>query len=641
MSTDCIKNDRLKNLYQLIIKENEGNATDKSDTRKCLEEFFDETLPEVPSTPTEKTSLYTKHSKTINAMKNMFTLKSSKSLDNTTMSRKDKRKQIRSISSGNMSSLFASNHKKTLSLEEIRCVLSNILIKSDESGYGSDSTRTSSDSPCGSIKSQTNPQTSTPNNQTTPTSIAEESPEDNTLVNVSAPDENTLIESNEIEVTVNEKRDCSTFTPTCDDDTDSADDDIFLETRKKPRKMKAQIRRTPSAHTKAKNIRNDQSFLRKRNLTSVMKKAENVKKCDPITMEEFFSNSNYSPISTGLKLRTDGARTNPLSLRSDVTTTPVLSRQSIFDKEYKCIHLKLNDEEDTGIIIHKKDESVANSPYVIVNIIPGMPADRYECRRARFERRLIRIFSRNGKFQMGDEIVKVNDVRLRGLSYLNAITALRPGSVNNLEIIIGRITSVDKTPRTKPHVDEYSLKYKPSHESNRTPLTLPSQYARTSQVNNIYIKNPSSHATPDRYSSCTSVSSNSVTPVHYKSPTDYPSTSSISLMNDLILSDLNKKSNYDEDMLVRMRKATGNEPKIIKETYKNTVKLSDLDNIKNDSTIASSSFPPVYNPDYSTPVENKDRILTGMRKFSIQHDHHLLMPRRQSAVVANSVPVDE
>lgn len=352
-----MSNDRIKNLYQLcnIIKENETTGT--KEERKCLEELLknlNETdlINDVPVI--EKTNLYTKHNKTINAMKNIFTLKSSKSLDNTTMSRKDKRKQIRSVSSGNMSSLFSGNNKKTLSLEEIRCVFSNILIKSDESGYGSDSTRTSSDSPCGSIKSQMN-QPSQPN----PT--IEEVPSSETETITDTP------QDNEVEVVVNEKRDCSALTTTCDDDTDSADEEMFLETRKKQRKTKTQIRRTPSAHIKAKNIRNDQSFLRKRNLTSVIKKTENVKKCDPITMEEFFSNSNYSPITTtGLKLKTD----------TKSITTPVLSRSTLFDKEYKCIHLKLNDEEDTGLIISKKDESVSNSPYVIVNVIPGMPADR-------------------------------------------------------------------------------------------------------------------------------------------------------------------------------------------------------------------------------------------------------------------------
>lgn len=368
-ATEC-KNDRIKHdrFYQLcnLIKDHElsgklktiamNKQLNDSDSKKCIEEIlnnFEELeSEETPEKPTEKPTLYTKHSKTINAMRNIFTLKSAKSFENT-LSRKDKSRQIRSISSGNMSNLFT-NSKKTLSLEEIRCVLSNILIKSDESGYGSDSTRTSSESPCGSIKSQA----TEPGVQCTTTNTEL----DRTLTNT------PVLPDTEMEVIVHEKRDCSTFIPTFDDDTDSADEEIFLETRKKQRKTKTQIRRTPSSHIKMKNLRNDPSFLRKRNINSFMKKND-MKRAEPVNVEEFFT--NFSPTST---LKT---RPVPQLDTCEGTTTPILSKQPIFDKEYKCMHLTLEDNEDTGLIISKRDENHANSPYVIVNVIPGMPADRY------------------------------------------------------------------------------------------------------------------------------------------------------------------------------------------------------------------------------------------------------------------------
>lgn len=102
MSSDCLKNERLKNLYQIcnIIKENEiqeKNGENLRTNSRKIEEFLsnfeeEEEAPENQAT-TEKNSLYTKHSKTINAVRNMFTLKSTKSLDQTV--RKDKRKQVR------------------------------------------------------------------------------------------------------------------------------------------------------------------------------------------------------------------------------------------------------------------------------------------------------------------------------------------------------------------------------------------------------------------------------------------------------------------------------------------------------------------------------------------------------------------
>lgn len=278
--------------------------------------------------------------------------------------------------------------------------------------------------------------------------------------------------------------------------------------------------------------------------------------------------------------------------------------------------------------------------------------------------------------------MKVNDVRLRGLPYLNAMTALRPENVNNLEIIIGRITSIDRTLRAKSHLDEYSLKYKSTHD-RVTPLTLPNQYNvsnnTTTKIN--YNTPTTSNYTPTNYngnyissyvptSNYTSTMGNytpttsnyttasnytptniytknnsissdryNVTVNHYKSNSlsstdfDYNKTgSSVSLMNDLLLNEKPKKC-YDPDVRTESN-----------ESYKNSVKLSDLDNIKNDSTITHSSFPSVYNPNEVswTPNENKERsCLTGMRKFSIQHDHHLVMPRRQSTVVPTNVPVEE
>lgn len=345
------KNEQLHNLYQFcsVVKEKDScilNRHSQGTPQKLRNIALNRQLCETnssdflsneknesdtPVIPVEKCSTYTKHLRTINAMKNMFILKSSKSFDST-VAKKDKSRG-KSIHSSSANNSF-SDDKKTLSLEEIRCVLGNILIKSDESGYGSDTTRTSSESPCGSIKSQqTNLQNASPIK-----TVDMESTEP-----VNNPLTSPLLDDNEMEVIVHEKRDCNSFATTCDDDTDSASEDIdfYLESRKKQCKAKSQIRRTPSSQLKLKNLRNDNSFLRKRNLNAIRK---------------------YDQV----------ARTS----RFDTSKTGVLGCEPVTNKEYKCVHLQLNDGEDPGLIIMNNDKDGPNSPYVIVNVIPGMAAER-------------------------------------------------------------------------------------------------------------------------------------------------------------------------------------------------------------------------------------------------------------------------
>lgn len=177
------------------------------------------------------------------------------------------------------------------------------------------------------------------------------------------------------------------------------------------------------------------------------------------------------------------------------------------------------------------------------------------------------------------------------------MAAMRPPT-NNLEVIIGRVTIIEKTPKNP---DEYFIKYKPLHESNR--------------VSGYAMSPTSSFPVPP------SLTGKSI------------STSTIALSNPTSFSGLDTSCTLPEPPSTRTdhwfqrdRPKTGNEPKIVKETFKSTVKLSDL----NEIDLGNCSTP-----------ENK--CLTGMRKFSVQYEQHqhFFAPRRQSAVVANSVSMDE
>nr|CAD7597100.1 unnamed protein product [Timema genevievae] len=223
------------------------------------------------------------------------------------------------------------NVQSPLSVNELCLFLNNLLLRADESGYESDSTRAGSDSPRGSIKSST--------------SDFQTAPRPGPKGASSADDLNSSLCS---QVEEEEKGD---ETLTLEDIGVISEEDV--ETTPVPKL----------------------SFSRKRN----------------------------SKINTGIR-RGDVRRPPHVSFSS--SSAESRPRSSTFlEREFKTLRLARSDMGELGVHV-EKDSTGRSACYVITRVEPGGPADR------------------DGRFKEGDEIIKVNGRRLRGMTLQEAHTTL-------------------------------------------------------------------------------------------------------------------------------------------------------------------------------------------------------------------------
>lgn len=263
-----------------------------------------------------------KQSRKFKAVRNMFSLRSSSKSDD-----ENDIKPPRSVSSSSLTNLneFLANNKKALSLSEISSVLNSIIIKSDESGYGSDSTRTGTESPGGSIKSAK----SDPNNET----ITQEK--------MKAP-------RNYYE-----------------DDTDTAEEDDDNE----PTTLR-KIKRTPvrcsSKRPRSLNEETEQLNASKR-CSRIYSKRSPIKSGDLEKLNQSFNEKLDKLI---LEFNSSVAQ------HASTFKSKEIMRQPLLEKEFKCVRLRLEDGDEAGICVEPKIVSGPSAPYVITEIMPGSAAER-------------------------------------------------------------------------------------------------------------------------------------------------------------------------------------------------------------------------------------------------------------------------
>ncbi|KAF2883591.1 hypothetical protein ILUMI_22586 [Ignelater luminosus] len=356
-----------------------------------------------------------KHSRKFKAVKNLFSKLSSKSDDEgDTISLRAKR----SVSSGSLTSLseFLMNSKKALSLSEISSVLmpKPKIIKSDESGYGSDSTRM--DSPRGSIKSQVSNLSGD-----SPSSISSADVDTTLTASPKTSDADKTFEETDFNLSVN-----SPYTKTYkvkDDTYGTRKSDSETEKTHSRSKLRLSLRskrpKSDSTDTKSSN-----SKRRGENATDTTVSTEcNLPKEPDISLTNKLSMEDLTKAFCDkldkLSLQFNSTVAYPTAtLQSYKNRSPLPT--SLIDKEFKCVRLKLKENEFPGMIINPKYE-IGPSPYIITDIVSGSIAEQ------------------NGNLWIGDEVVKINGTRLRGMPVMLATSLLTPVN-GELEIIISRLT---------------------------------------------------------------------------------------------------------------------------------------------------------------------------------------------------------
>ncbi|KAB0801082.1 hypothetical protein PPYR_05436 [Photinus pyralis] len=348
--------------YLLLIK-----PTTKEEFQKLINELSeqDQQLTHKMEVLTENKPTY-KHSRKFKVVKNIFSKFSSKSDDegDTVCSKSSKSGSLTSLSE-----LILTSSKKAFSLSEISRVLPSkpAVIKSDESGYGSDGTRM--DSPRGSIKSQVS------NLSEDVQSSGSSTDTDTTISNLSSDYKPTSLNAL---IFQNPK-------PLQSPDLGSTSDYHFNEFRSSHRsRYSSRKGRNSSADKTEVNT----SFFR------------------PLDEDVLFNTISNSSIAYPTATLQSYGKTCGASV----------------EKEFKCARLKLQNSESSGITVGIKNDTINSGVYVITCISPNSVADR------------------NGNLRIGDEVVKVNGTRLRGMPFTFATSLLSPLN-GELEIVVARYNS--------------------------------------------------------------------------------------------------------------------------------------------------------------------------------------------------------
>ncbi|KAG5894429.1 hypothetical protein JTB14_019799 [Gonioctena quinquepunctata] len=233
--------------------------------------------------------------------------------------------------------------------------------KSDESGYGSDSTKAASiDSPIGSIKSQIS-----------------------NISNEQGVDQNSTVTASDY----------------YNDDTDTAEEDNVQDTTITPA---VEFFRLPSK--KRPRSRSDDSDSLSRRKSFKFKKSPIKKDKFKMSIEDLTQNCDKLQLDTG-----HAGGSKPRQPNSTNT-----------EKEFKCVRLKIGRHDVLGIKIGPNYGRDLATSYSITDISPNSVAKR------------------NGILRIGDEVVRLNGVRIKGCPVSIARSYLEPKD-GELEIVITRL----------------------------------------------------------------------------------------------------------------------------------------------------------------------------------------------------------
>lgn len=311
-----------------------------------------------------------KHSRKFRAVKNLFSKLSSKSDDEgDTISLRAKR----SVSSGSLTSLseFLMNSKKALSLSEISSVLmpKSKIIKSDESGYGSDSTRM--DSPRGSIKSQVSNLSGD-----SPSSISSADADTTLIASPKASDMDKTLEGIDVNLSVNSpytkayKVKCDTYgTRKPDTEIEKTHSRTKLRLSLRSKRPKSDRTDTISSNSKRRSDNNTDIIV---TTECNSPKEPDINMANKLSMEDL--TKAFCDKLDKLSLQFNSAVAYPTATLQSYKTRSTLPT-SLIDKEFKCVRLKLKEGESPGMIINLKYE-VGPSPYTITDIVSGSVAEQ-------------------------------------------------------------------------------------------------------------------------------------------------------------------------------------------------------------------------------------------------------------------------
>lgn len=378
--------------YLLLIKPNSKDEFQKLLNELSTEEKKVSHRMEILSEnrPSEKSSRKFK-------VKNLFSKFSSKSDDEGETINSKSNRSISSSSLTSLSELFT-NTKKAFSLSEIpQPIPKPAIIKSDESGYGSDGTRT--DSPRGSIKSHVS---NTSEDVTTNGSTLEA---DTTITN--AKSENNQPTS----VTVHKTLMFDNTKSTQFSDSNLQDGNLKLTQFR----YSSRARNSKCGTTGLDNINASKKTVpRQVNQSAFFKQLD----------EDLSFNAKLDNLSLQFNSAVAYPTTTLQSYMKNTSTPSV-------EKEFKCVRLKFKNNEPTGITIGIKNDNVHSGIYVITYILPGSVAEI------------------NGNLWIGDEVVKVNGTRLRGMPFTFATSLLTPVN-GELEVVISRYKTVKTEEKPLP-----------------------------------------------------------------------------------------------------------------------------------------------------------------------------------------------
>ncbi|XP_014249907.1 uncharacterized protein LOC106666894 [Cimex lectularius] len=130
-------------------------------------------------------------------------------------------------------------------------------------------------------------------------------------------------------------------------------------------------------------------------------------------------------------------------------------RSIALEKEFKKFDIVKNENTELGIYIEKIETGPTKGTYLVSNVEPGGVIDS------------------DGRIKVGDEIIKVNGTRLRGLT-IQGVRKLMQTNSSNIEVVIARWNNafeyfdrknVDHPPKPLPKVSTFPAEY------SKVPLT--------------------------------------------------------------------------------------------------------------------------------------------------------------------------
>ncbi|KAF6215761.1 hypothetical protein GE061_000094 [Apolygus lucorum] len=152
--------------------------------------------------------------------------------------------------------------------------------------------------------------------------------------------------------------------------------------------------------------------------------------------------------------------------KSDTAQGPVCYNRNIsLEKEFKRYTIVKNQETELGIYIEKSEVGSSKGTYHVSNVEPGSLVDR------------------DGRIKVGDEIIKVNGTRLRGLT-IQDVRKLMQSNATNIELVVARCrgTSLedimgrsDQQKKSAGHGDDYAKVPPLTQTTNRLLMGCPTE----------------------------------------------------------------------------------------------------------------------------------------------------------------------